>query len=198
MVKATEKTLKKTPRAPRKQKLGGGVLVGARGLPDDLTKLQVGQVGQKPRKIKGAVDELLGELEKLDPTQIEAVQEAIVDTVVSEDPEALVGQQERLQQLSRDRRVEVRRTAVWALGRTNNLSSIPYLLERLEDVDLSVIVEARNALRFMTRKPNFLELSETPTPEELAAVSREARKWYLSVRPYSERDDLQDLREKTP
>ena len=198
MVKATEKTLKKTPRPPRKQKLGGGVLVGARGLPDDLTKLQVGQVGQKPRKIKGAVDELLGELEKLDPTQIEAVQEAIVDAIVSEDPEALVGQQERLQQLSRDRRVEVRRTAVWALGRTNNLASIPYLLERLEDVDLSVIIEARNALRFMTRKANFLELSETPTPEELAAVSREARKWYLSVRPYSERDDLQDLREKTP
>ena len=198
MVKATEKTIKKTPRAPRKQKLGGGVLVGARGLPDDLSKLQVGQVGPKPRKVKGAVDELLGELEKLDPTQIEAVQEAIVDTVVSEDPEALVGQQERLQNLSRDRRVEVRRTATWALGRTNNLASIPYLLERLEDVDLSVIIEARNALRFMTRKPNFLELSETPTPEELGAVSREARKWYLSVRPYSERDDLQDLREKLP
>jgi hypothetical protein len=50
----------------------------------------------------------------------------------------------------------------------------------------------------MTRKPNFLELSETPTPEELAAISQEARKWYLSVRPYSERDDLQDLREKLP
>jgi hypothetical protein len=198
MVKATEKTIKKTPRAPRKQKLGGGVLVGARGLPDDLSKLQVGQVGPKPRKVKGAVDELLGELEKLDPTQIEAVQEAIIDTVVSEDPEALVGQQERLQKLSRDRRVEVRRTATWALGRTNNLASIPYLLERLEDVDLSVIIEARNALRFMTRKPNFLELSETPTPEELAAVSRDARKWYLSVRPYAERDDLQDLREKLP
>ncbi|HBH54470.1 MAG TPA: hypothetical protein DDY91_21520 [Planctomycetaceae bacterium] len=198
MVKATEKTIKKIPKGPRRQKLAGGVLVGARGLPDDLANLQVGKVGTKPRKAKGAVDELLGELEKLDPTQIEAVQDAIVDTVVSEDPEALVGQQERLQQLSRDRRVEVRRTAVWGLGRTNNLASIPYLLERLEDVDLSVITEARNALRFMTRQPNFLELSETPTPEELAAVAREARRWYLSVRPYTERDDLQDLREKLP
>ncbi|MCY2966183.1 MAG: HEAT repeat domain-containing protein, partial [Planctomycetota bacterium] len=198
MVKATEKTLKKTPRKRRDPKLGGGVLVGARGLPDDLSKLQVGQSGVKVRKLKGAVDQLLGELEKLDSSQIEAAQEAIIDTILTEDPEALVGQQKRLQALSRDRRPEVRRTAVWALGRTNELSAIPFLLERLEDVDLTVIVESRNALRFMTRKPDFLELNESPTPEEIAEIVKQAKKWYLTVRPYGERDDLQELTEAKP
>ena len=199
MVKATEKTLKKSPRRKgRDPRMGGGVLVGARGLPDDLTKLEVGGSGVKVRKLKGAVDELLGELEKLDSSQVEAAQEAIVETILTEDPEALVGQQKRLERLSRDRRAEVRRTAVWGLGRTNELNAIPFILERLEDVDLTVIIEARNALRFMTRKPDFLELSESPTPEELAEIIKLAKKWYLTVRPYSERDDLLEVTEAKP
>jgi len=197
LVKATAKTLKTTPKKRRDPKLAGGVLVGARGLPDDLSKLQTGaQV--KPRKVKGAVDQLLGELEKLDGSELEAFQEAIVDTILTEDPEALVGQKARLQQLSRDRKVEIRRTAVWALGRTNDLSVVPDLLARLEDVELSVIVEARNALRFMTRKTDFLELPESPSPDELATLSKQARDWWLQVRPYTERDDLQEATESKP
>ena len=75
---------------------------------------------------------------------------------------------------------------------------VPDLLARLEDVDLSVIVEARNALRFMTRKTDFLELSENPAPEELATLAKQARDWWLQVRPYAERDDLQDSTEAKP
>ncbi|RPI87994.1 MAG: hypothetical protein EHM42_04745 [Planctomycetaceae bacterium] len=190
MVRATEKTLKKTPQRRRDPRLGGGVLVGARGLPDDLTKLELGAAGPKVRKLKGPIDELLGELEKLDGNQVEAAQEAIVETILTEDPEALVGQQDRLLRLAGDRRPDVRRTAVWALGRTNDLTVVPTLIARLEDPDVSVIVEARNALRFMTRQPDFLVLSDAPTPEELGEMVRRARAWYLAVRPYAERDDL--------
>lgn len=190
MVRATEKTLKKTPQRRRDPRMGGGILVGARGLPEDLSKLELGAAGAKVRKLKGPIDELLAELEKLDGNQVEAAQEAIVDTILTEDPEALVGQQARLLKLAGDRRPEVRRTAVWALGRTNDLSVVPTLIARLEDPDLSVIVEARNAIRFMTRQPDFLTLSETPAPEELQELVKRARTWYLGVRPYAERDDL--------
>ncbi|MGQ0634965.1 MAG: HEAT repeat domain-containing protein [Planctomycetaceae bacterium] len=188
LVKATQKMLgrRSDPR------FGGGLLVGGRGLPDNLESVQVDQGTLQVRKLKGPVDELLSELEKSQSRNIESAQQAIVDTVAVANPEALIGQKDRLLKLVGDRRVEVRRTAYWALGRTNDLRVVPVLIEGLRDTDPACIIEARNALQFISKR-----LSDDMPPDEATEAQRSAaivhwKKWYLSVRPYDERDDLLD------
>jgi hypothetical protein len=190
LVKATQKMLERRQPDPR---IGGGLLVGGRGLPDNLEAVQIDQGTIKVRKLKGPVDELLAELEKAQSRNIESAQEALVETVLTSNPEELIGQKDRLLALVRDARVEVRRTAYWALGRTNDLRVVPVLIEGLRDPDVSCMIEARNALQFVSKR-----LSDDMPPDEATESQRAAaiahwKKWYLSVRPYDERDDLVDL-----
>ena len=77
-------------------KLGGGLMIGGRGLPKNLAAVQTTGDGIKVRKIDAPVDKLLSELENPKSVELEAVQQAIVDTVAVGDREKLVGQKERL------------------------------------------------------------------------------------------------------
>ncbi|MBS0261775.1 MAG: HEAT repeat domain-containing protein [Planctomycetes bacterium] len=191
--KATSKMLGRKPPRPVEKKFGGGLLVGGRGLPENLETLEAGQQGVQVRKLKGPVDELLAELEKADSQQVEAAQSGLVEKIATEDPEALIGQTNRLLKLVTDKRVEVRRTVFWALGRTNDLQVVPRLIEGLQDSEPACVIEARNALQFISKK-----LDAHEPPDEFDATQRAAavlfwKKWYLGVRDYAERDDLTEL-----
>jgi tRNA splicing ligase len=86
----------------------------------------------------------------------------------------------------------VRRTAFWALGRTSDLRIAPLLIEGLNDANLDCMVEARNALNYLSKKVIPIELPDQPTDAQRKTAVAAWRKWYLSVRPYDERDDLTD------
>lgn len=187
--KATEKMLGRKP-VVQKPRFGGGLLIGGRGLPENLSTLQVDQGAVRVRKLKGPVDELLAELENAQSRQVESAQAALVETIATEDPEALIGQAARLLKLARDKRVEVRRTVFWALGRTNDLRVVPTLIAGLNDADGGCAVEARNALRFISKRIDVHEPPDEPTAAQTASAISYWKKWYLSVRPYDERDDL--------
>jgi hypothetical protein len=192
--------------------VGGGLLIGGRGLPDDLNAVQAkaGEVGK--RKIHGAVDGLLAELEKSSGAKVNAVQEAVVEAVQLDHPEELVGQVDRLKKLASDKRVEVRRTAMWALGRTGDVSVAPFLIRGLSDTDESVIREASSGLCILSRRPNGCGLPPDPADglkegasddEFVAHLDRWKKNctklwndWYLKVRPYDERDDQITLKRK--
>lgn len=190
LVKATAKALNKPRRAdPR---FGGGLLVGGRGLPENLQEVQLDKGTVKVRKIKGPVEELLAELENVQSRKVESAQAALVDLVAIDNPEALIGQKDRLLKLVRDERVEARRTAYWALGRTGELRIVPVLIGGLLDPDLSCMVEARNALRYVSKKTNAIDLPDEPTEAQRKAAMAYWKKWYQGVRPYDERDDLGD------
>ena len=194
----------------RPSPLGGGLLAGGRGLPEDLDQVQVegGKVAAK--KPTGPIDELLAELERPNVLTIEAAQTAIVEQVQLGDREELIGQTERLKTLAADPRVEVRRTAVWALGHTGDLRVAPLLIEALRDSSIDVNIEAHNALCTLSRDPRGLDLPSDPLadlPDDAAEEQQSAalakwrdqayrkwRDWYLTVRPYDERDDLTRLR----
>src|SRR5262249_36009807 len=122
--KATEKMLGRKP-VKQDPKFGGGLLIGGRGLPDNLETLTLGPGAVRVRKLKGPVDELLAELEKAESRQVEAAQASLVEAVATDDPEALIGQADRLLKLAGDKRMEVRRTVFWALGRSNELRVVP-------------------------------------------------------------------------
>jgi hypothetical protein len=120
--------------------------------------------------------------------------------------EELIGQKDLLIKLTKDSRVEVRRTAYWALGRCGDLRVAPLLIQGLNDPEYDVVVEARNSLCLLSRRPRGFGLPEdvlqklpenTPQAERDAVIDKWYREdvqrwkeWYQSVRPYEERDRL--------
>lgn len=190
LIKATQKMLGRAPR--RDPKFGGGLLVGGRGLPENLADAQLDRGLVKARKLRGPVDELLAALENAESQTVESAQAALVDSIANENPESLIGQTDRLLKLARDKRPEVRRTAFWGLGRTSDLRMAPVLINGLRDTDLSCMVEARNALRYLSKRLNYIDLPDEPTDAQRTQAIAQWRKWYQGVRPYDERDDLEE------
>src|SRR5690606_12449199 len=125
------------PGAP----INGGLLAGGRGLPENLNEVQVADGKIKARQISGPIDELLAALEKVDdaPFGVESVQEAIVEQIQVGDRDKLVGQIDRLRKLAKDPRAGVRRTALWALGRSRDLTVASLLLKGLTDLDVGAM-----------------------------------------------------------
>ncbi len=194
---------------PDEQLFGGGLMIGGRGLPTNLSAVQSGAEGIQVRKLEAPVDQLLSELENPKSTKVEAAQQAIVERVELGDRETLIGQRDRLLHLARDSRVEVRRTAIWALGRCATIHEARVLVKALDDPELSVVVEANNALCWFSRRPNgfgrpadpLAELPDNATERQKeeaakswrARVRADWRGWFENVRPYSERSLPIDL-----
>lgn len=189
---------------------GGGLLTGGRGLPTDLANADVsGGAIKEKRKIEGPLDELLTELSALNPDSIADAQAAIVEKVQVGNREELLGEMDRIRNLIAHPDPELRRTAVWALGRSGDLKDANLLISALSDNNVDVLTEAYNSLSYLSRKIDgvgmdpspFAGLSEFPTqPEKDAAMvawRKEALKrwgaWYLRVRPYAERNDIFEL-----
>ena len=100
---------------------------------------------------------------------------------------------------------EVRRTAIWAIGRTGDLSLARYALLGLDDRDNGVMRESHLALCWTARKPNAFRLPLDPLadipmeagPDQKSAAVESWRRqalrlwgdWYLRNRPYAERGD---------
>ena len=188
LMRATNKMLGRV----REARFGKGLLAGGRGLPENLAEANVTNGKVQTRKLQGGLDELLAELENPRSEKVEQAQASLVENVLLNRAE-LVGQTDRLKKLAVDPRAEVRRTAMWALGRSGELRLAPLLIDGLRDADPDVWTEARNGLRVLSRR-----LAEFGQPDgeldDKARLGEHARwkTWYLSVRPYDERDDLPD------
>jgi Prenyltransferase and squalene oxidase repeat len=199
--RATARIIK---QRPDEKTFGGGLMIGGRGLPTNLGAVQTGADGIQVRKLAAPVDQLLSELEDPKSTQVEAAQQAIVERVELGDREGLVGQKSRLLRLARDPRVEVRRTVIWALGRCATIHEANVLVKALDDPEISVVVEANNALCWFSRRPNGFGRPADPIaalPENASERQKEEaakswrtrvradwREWFENVRPYSERN----------
>jgi hypothetical protein len=188
LARATSKMIHKSSRV----EFGAGILIGGRGLPDDLKATQVndGKVKADDKK-KTPLEELLAQLENPQAVLMETEQTKIVEQVVIGDRNALIGQVDRLKKLAIHPDPDVRRTALWALGRSGDLRLAPLLIKALEDSNVDVYIEARNALRCLSRKVEDFKPQEDP----LDANTRQAelakwKAWYRQTRDYAERDDL--------
>jgi len=190
--------------------VGGGLLAGGRGLPDDLSETRLNDGKVQEEKALGPLDELLNELANTKDLSVGEIQKAIVEKVqisTPEEREKLIEQKDLLLRLAKDKRDEVRRTAMWALGRTDDLQVAKSLLLVLKkDNNVDILVEARNSLCALSRKPRgfgfpagpYDSLPETASDEQKRRALTEWRfsvfnrwaDWYRSVRPYAERDEL--------
>ncbi len=167
---------------------------------------------KKSDKPPGELDVLLGELENmpidLDETPPDFANELVRSVIAIDDWSTLVGQEEKLRKLVQHPNWQVRQACCWALGRTGDFRLIPMMLDMLRDPSIDVNVEAIQALRYISRKPNGfgetldpLKGLENPTPEQKLEVANAWRQktlkawseWYNSIRPHEEKDTFEEL-----
>ncbi|MEZ6061799.1 MAG: HEAT repeat domain-containing protein [Planctomycetaceae bacterium] len=194
------------------QQVLGGLGVGEQTGNRDLLKF-MNPDGRKKKEI-GPLDELLAAIEGQDFASLDIDTSDIVEKVQFGSPEELVGQVENLKKLLKNPDAEKRQVAYWALGRTGDFSMVPLMLEGLRDPSVDVNADALEALKFIARKPRGFGLPSNPLDglEEDASEERRLEvanawrtkaykvwgNWYTSVRPYQERDGLDELLRELP
>lgn len=163
-----------------KASLGQGTLVGGRGLPRDLSKVRLegGKLVVKSEPTE--VDQLLGMLDDENGDALDALLDnpaaLQVDNVTAKDAR-------RLQQVVRSGGPQARVLAVRALGKMRNLDYVPTLLFAMTDPDARVVREARDALRFVSRRFEGFGLPDNFEPAERDTALVKWKSWYRSVRP---------------
>lgn len=160
--------------------LGEGTLVGGRGLPANVARAKlrgnqivVEQVHTKVEEMLAMIDDAEeGRLDELarDPTSL------VVDHVDEKSGR-------RLQQLVRGGEPEVRLLAVRALGRSGNLDYVPTLIYALTDPEPSVVLEARDGLRFLSRRFEGFGPPDNFTEEQRYEAVDAWKHWYRTLRP---------------
>jgi len=173
------------------------------------------EVKREPTELDLLIDDISKmDFASLDETPPEIADEIVRSVISIDDPEKLVGQTDKLKSLMKHPNADVRKAAVWALGRTGDFNLIPLMLDGIRDPSIDVNVEAIAALRYIARKPKgfnetldpFKELPETATPEERLRVANEWRQkainswssWYFRVRPHEEQDSFDQLQLAVP
>jgi hypothetical protein len=209
LMKVTASTISPVRKTPT---FGGGLLAGGRGLPANLGQISVKEGVVAERKMRGPVDSLLLDLERSSPVEVASIQAAVVEAVQLERTEDLFQHVEKLKKLAFDSRVEVRRTACWALGRAGEITAAPMLIQALTDADESVAREASFGLSILSRRINGCGLPLDPLDnlaEDASDADRQShlelwgnesakrwQEWYQKNRPYEERDDRTQLKRK--
>ncbi|MCH8828805.1 MAG: hypothetical protein IID45_04430 [Planctomycetes bacterium] len=168
---------------------------------------------EKKTQVKGSLDVLLDFLlkpGKLQPKGL--IPEIIVRYKLGNKPDWLKPERrKKLLKMLNHPRPDVRGVAVWALGRTSDTDVAGLIVKILEDdPSLDVAIEARIALCWISRKPTGFGLARYPTQNLPSNATKKQktdaikkwrsdakkywRKWYFTIRPYDERDDLSEKR----
>ena len=167
--------------------LQGGRLRGGRGLPNDLSNLQVDDDGAVI-KAKAVVDL---ETALLRIKETEKLDELPRNIQFSEVKSERKRQLERLAKLFSDPSYEKRIFAVRGVARAGGLSEVPALVYALSDPDLRVVLEARDGLRLVSRKFAGVGMPDEPSPVQKKQAQTAWKRWYKSVRPDADLEFLE-------
>lgn len=160
--------------------LGEGTLVGGRGLPRDLSKVQLRGGKLVVEQNRTEVDELLG---MLDDSKSESLEELLDSPAALQVTNVGTEQARRLQQVVRSGPAGARLLAAGALAELRNIDHAPTLIFALTDPDKRVVREARDGLRSISRSfEGFGPPDNFEEPERVAAIDR-WKAWYRAVRP---------------
>ncbi len=160
--------------------LGEGAALAGRGLPTDISKLKVRGGKLVVEQAKTEIDSLLGDLDDAKLADLDAVISGSSALVVGEVDEKSI---RRLKQLVRSGEPAARIVAVKALAQTGDFDHVPTLLYALADPDPRLAIEARDGLRFISRRFEGFGLKDKfSRPEQLEAADKWV-KWYEGVRP---------------
>ncbi|RCS55940.1 hypothetical protein DTL42_00685 [Bremerella cremea] len=177
LVRGTTATLKKHVKS-----FDNGLLAGGRGLPDDLSEAELRN--GKVVNVK-EIPETKRFLEMLnsDDGSLDDLVDADVAFDLNLDGDsreiALKAVRRKLRQGSYASRI----MAIRAIESVKDFESVPDLIYALSDPDPRVAIEARDALRFVSRKIDGFGMPSDPTPPEREAAIQKWKDWYLSLRP---------------
>jgi hypothetical protein len=171
--------------------LGAGTLIGGRGLPTDTSNvaMRLGNVVRKP--LSGPADKLLSVMENTEDPDFLAAVEGFAEKRLEPDDAQLPEQMARLKKLAEGDSPAARAVALRALARTRDLDQVPLLIFALRDPDWGVVREARDGLRFISRKfeqwgPE-IPYGDDYDRERIEAERHKAieawKDWYRSIRP---------------
>ncbi|MCA9065699.1 MAG: HEAT repeat domain-containing protein, partial [Planctomycetaceae bacterium] len=172
--------------------------------------------GKKKDEVPSDIGQLMNDItqkipwETLDEQGVEFTNELIRSIESVDDPSVWVGRKEELRTLSQHPDASIRAAMFIAIGDTGDFALIPVLLKGLRDVNVDTAAEAQRALCKLSRRPNGFGLAanafdgmdiRTMTDQEKLTTANIWRdrtfkawsEWYYSVRPYEDRDGLEDL-----
>lgn len=193
--RATSSLLKQPIR-----QLGGGVLVGGRGLPTDLNQVEVKGGNVRTKKSLGATDDSLGGLAKLDDQENPLISNAIgpangsrtqtastVSAPTADDipPPGLTPaelQRWKRQRLIVSGTIEQRLAVIELIIQARDLRTVPILIEALGQPDARVVTAASEALCIIGRKPAGIGVTIDPLeglPEDAtpAQIADQLKNW---------------------
>jgi hypothetical protein len=161
-----------------------GLLVGGMGMPKNMAnaRMKDGQV-VTPQAVRD-VDDLLEMLEETDNPDFDP--KAFRGVPLDEDLTKRNSQLVRLRELVTVENATARLAAVKTLARARDLDNVPILIFALSDPYWRVALEARDGLRFISRKIEGYGLPREPTEQQVIAVQEKWKAWYLSIRPDAE------------
>ncbi len=170
----------------RARGFGDGLLTGGRGLPSDLSQVEIrsGKV-----VVTGASANAMSLIRVLsDPDDpdydylVENPEQTLAAAVRDADSDELAS----LRKLIREGAPDARLVAVRTLAERRDLADVPDLIHALTDPDWRVVVSADDGLRFMSR-----HLDQPPLPDRRSETARKQAitawtRWYRTIRPDAE------------
>lgn len=177
LVRGTQETIKKTVKT-----FDNGLLAGGRGLPDDLAEAELRDGKVINVKEVPETDRFL-ELLKSDDGSLDD----LVDSDATFDMNLTGSEREIALQAVRGKlrrgSYAARHMAIRAIRDSKDFDSVPYLIFALSDPDPRIVVEARDTLRFISRKIDGFQMPSNPTPPERELAVKKWKEWFRSLRP---------------
>lgn len=182
---------------------GKGVQTGSRDLVEFINPRR------KDRRPIGPLDALLDAMQGQDFSDLDVNTDEVVQKIQFSSREDLIGEADKLKILIKNPDPANRQIAYWALSRTGDFDLIPLMLDGLTDPAVNVNVEALSGLRYISRQPKGLGISLDPLAQAPPGADDTARRnaanvwrekalrvwrgWYSKVRPYEQRDGLDEI-----
>ena len=169
--------------------LNEGTLIGGYGLPKNATNVRINEDGQvvTPQMVQD-VDDLLDLIKGAEDMEFDA-NLLPGGLTLDHDLNKRTSQLVRLREMVTDADFNARLAAVKTLARARELDNVPALIFALSDPDpktSKVVKEARDGLRFISRRFYGFGLPDAPTTPQVQAAQAKWKDWYLSIRPDGE------------
>lgn len=172
LMRSTQKSIKAN--------MGQGTLVGGRGLSANLSRMKMRQGRLVTEEKPTEIDQFLKMLDGDGSDDLEAL---VNDPTALQVSNVSADEARRLQQLVRSGEPAGRILAVRAIAKMQDLDFVPTLIYAMTDPDKRVVREARDGLRFVSRKFNGFGLEDNFTDSERYNAIDRWKTWYRLVRP---------------
>lgn len=171
----------------KKEAYGAGTLISGRSL-DNIGKgpLEMKNGEVRVKALDGPAQEIFAAIDDPSSANYEAAVAALEQLKIEPNDPQLARNRERLRKLAAGAEPEARLAAVAALGKGRQLDDVPMLIYALSDPDPRVVVEARKALEFVSRKFRGLGPADENSQGDVQAAIKRWKQWYLSLRPDAE------------